>query len=114
MRISDWSSDVCSSDLTDGGCSADIDGRPRTHSAAALGYVQARNRPGQQFLNIGYRPGVQHLPHITCPYGRSEERRVGNECVSTCRSRWSPYRQNHKTRPPSEMTSIIITCLPRK
>src|SRR3546814_17949886 len=25
------------------------------------------------------------------PMGRSEERRVGNECVSTCRSRWSPY-----------------------
>src|SRR3546814_15790519 len=27
---------------------------------------------------------------------RSEERRVGKECVSTCRSRWSPYHYNHK------------------
>src|SRR3546814_2456438 len=27
----------------------------------------------------------------TCTAGRSEERRVGKECVSTCRSRWSPY-----------------------
>src|SRR3546814_11775671 len=29
---------------------------------------------------------------------RSEERRVGNECVSTCRSRWSPYHSKNKTR----------------
>src|SRR3546814_16267057 len=28
--------------------------------------------------------------------GRSEERRVGNECVSTCRSRWSPYHEKKK------------------
>src|SRR3546814_8580157 len=81
MRISDWSSDVCSSDLD----------------------------PGQQLL---YH--VTGLPLPQCPcfaqiwlvaftelepgdrYGailaiRSEERRVGKECVSTCRSRWSPY-----------------------
>src|SRR3546814_14972333 len=30
----------------------------------------------------------------TCRYARSEERRVGKECVSTCRSRWSPYHDN--------------------
>src|SRR3546814_17458789 len=29
---------------------------------------------------------------------RSEERRVGKECVSTCRSRWSPYRSNKKKK----------------
>src|SRR3546814_17548714 len=29
-------------------------------------------------------------PVSAAPYGRSEERRVGKECVSTCRSRWSP------------------------
>src|SRR3546814_11484521 len=28
--------------------------------------------------------------------GRSEERRVGKECVSTCRSRWSPYNKKKK------------------
>src|SRR3546814_13509139 len=28
---------------------------------------------------------------LEVPGPRSEERRVGNECVSTCRSRWSPY-----------------------
>src|SRR3546814_19601392 len=40
----------------------------------------------------GYRHAVerQHtMPDL--PYGRSEERRVGKECGSTCRSRWSPY-----------------------
>src|SRR3546814_1112241 len=60
MRISDWSSDVCSSDL-----------------APTCGY-----------------PWNGH-PCPACPAGsvpfRSEERRVGKECVSTCRSRWSPY-----------------------
>src|SRR3546814_13947587 len=36
----------------------------------------------------------RHLLHTVSSYAvadRSEERRVGKECVSTCRSRWSPY-----------------------
>src|SRR3546814_3466421 len=60
MRISDWSSDVCSSDLM---------------GAAGLLFTEAT--------------GVSAEGRIT--HGRSEERRVGKECVSTCRSRWSPY-----------------------
>src|SRR3546814_12620885 len=39
------------------------------------------------------------LPMLTL--GRSEERRVGKECVSTCRSRWSPY--NHKTKKDTQL-----------
>src|SRR3546814_18555045 len=35
--------------------------------------------------------GQQHPAHAECVEARSEERRVGKECVSTCRSRWSPY-----------------------
>src|SRR3546814_1594222 len=67
MRISDWSSDVCSSDLRDGvSIGADI--------PAALDTWARR-------LRVPFPPA---LP-------RSEERRVGKECVSTCRSRWSPY-----------------------
>src|SRR3546814_1912799 len=66
MRISDWSSDVCSSDL----CR-----RRGTH--------RRRSAPGSPVP----RRCVPH--HHQC--GRSEERRVGKECVSTCRSRWSPY-----------------------
>src|SRR3546814_15341230 len=34
---------------------------------------------------------IMEAPLVSDPYTRSEERRVGKECVSTCRSRWSPY-----------------------
>src|SRR3546814_5518639 len=64
MRISDWSSDVCSSDLQ-----AYADEFADRYSVQANG--QKRN--------------------IIFEQPRSEERRVGKECVSTCRSRWSPY-----------------------
>src|SRR3546814_4944859 len=63
LRISDWSSDVCSSDLMDW---QTLVGR------------RAKKDPIDQ--------GGWHIFHT-----RSEERRVGKECVSTCRSRWSPY-----------------------
>src|SRR3546814_11305527 len=105
MRISDWSSDVCSSDLTvfgdrqpgaigalyrfqqstaDGGevQATEIQGR-------ALGIGQVDMAPGvigEQTAHDLRRSGDQH------PVGRSEERRVGQECVSTCRSRWAPYQ----------------------
>src|SRR3546814_11148350 len=39
--------------------------------------------------------GQNYCVHV----GRSEERRVGKECVSTCRSRWSPYHYKKKTKP---------------
>src|SRR3546814_8745210 len=63
MRISDWSSDVCSSDLVAGGLPVGL-------------MLLARNGQDSRLLRIATR---------------SEERRVGKECVSTCRSRWSPY-----------------------
>src|SRR3546814_2982835 len=66
MRISDWSSDVCSSDLS-------IWSEIRT-----LGMFVFSSCPGE---SRGVQSGAP----------RSEERRVGKECVSTCRSRWSPY-----------------------
>src|SRR3546814_17736650 len=40
--------------------------------------------------------GPAHLRLVLAPDGRSEERRVGKECVSTCRSRWSPYHLKKK------------------
>src|SRR3546814_6366582 len=87
MRISDWSSDVCSSDLS----------LRSTHptvgvflccspcSATAYGGKNAsdsihQHRPGVGRNGSGRGAGVGD---------RSEERRVGKECVSTCRSRWS-------------------------
>src|SRR3546814_3150393 len=68
MRISDWSSDVCSSDLI----AAAVDARPAS--------VEALQR---QIDDMRL--------YLRKMHGRSEERRVGKECVCTCRSRWSPY-----------------------
>src|SRR3546814_16010148 len=78
MRISDWSSDVCSSDL----------GRSLEWS---LQGSAKRTIPLQ-------RQGC----------GRSEARRVGKECVSTCRSRWSPYHYKKKRyRHTAKKTQLI-------
>src|SRR3546814_7193413 len=71
MRISDWSSDVCSSDLPE---DRPVFGRRR--GLLGLQRQRACQRAGH---GRGHRRQV-----------RSEERRVGKECVSTCRSRWSP------------------------
>src|SRR3546814_4129566 len=73
MRISDWSSDVCSSDL-----------------AAAPHHVEGRQAEVPQHRLQPLQIGAQDRRDIGAD-GRSEERRVGKECVSTCRSRWSPY-----------------------
>src|SRR3546814_1625509 len=77
MRISDWSSDVCSSDLTDR-CSFGI--------PPPLPTVNCHQRP--VWATGEYFPNRLQIFLASC---RSEERRVGKECVSTCRSRWSPY-----------------------
>src|SRR3546814_4134369 len=72
LRISDWSSDVCSSDRATVRTRV---GRAKRAQAPAPGIGDCRRQ-----LRLGGEL-VQ----------RSEERRVGQECVSTCRSRWSPY-----------------------
>src|SRR3546814_2100807 len=82
MRISDWSSDVCSSDLP---------------AAALAGTFLFKWVPGladpKQATLISLALGVLIALAVgmTRLKPRSEERRVGKECVSTCRSRWSPY-----------------------
>src|SRR3546814_7991985 len=82
MRISDWSSDVCSSDL--GARRARRSLLPA--SGCEHGSVQA-DGSGQDGA------GALSWERESCAEtGRSEERRVGKECVSTCRSRWSPYQ----------------------
>ena len=58
------------------------------HSLAGFGSdEQAQLKPSGKKAPLG--PGVTLLPFLQKQ--RSEERRVGKECVSTCRSRWSPY-----------------------
>src|SRR3546814_5872471 len=75
MRISDWSSDVFSSDLS----------------------ARARAPMGGASIAIA-RMVSAYSTWATDGGGtwRSEERRVGKECVSTCRSRWSPYHYKKK------------------
>src|SRR3546814_7465753 len=108
MRISDWSSDVCSSELSDrlavriaglangqnGWVRNVVDGEKGPRERNYVGRISARfaayneldfllklERGRNKFENAsGGMPGQW----------RSEERRVGKECVSTCRSRWSP------------------------
>src|SRR3546814_16443476 len=56
------------------------------------------DRPPPRHRGIAVVPAPVHAgftahryQRLRCLYRRSEERRVGKECVSTCRSRWSPY-----------------------
>src|SRR3546814_15625111 len=100
MRISDWSSDVCSSDLMSQALkeiadalglgliyktSFDKANRTSIDSPRGVGmdtalpvFQEVREKTGCPVLTVVHEP-------------RSEERRVGKECVSTCRFRWSPY-----------------------
>src|SRR3546814_2199515 len=75
MRISDWSSDVCSSDLAVLEITVDL--------------ILAQ-RHGRSSCRDAPRSRAEDLTKLNMRR-RSEERRVGKECVSTCRSRWSPY-----------------------
>src|SRR3546814_14571139 len=104
MRISDWSSDVCSSDLSP----------RRAHSIAAQGGINAAKNykeDGDSIYRLFYdtvkggdyrarESNVYRLAEVSANIidqcvaqgvPRSEERRVGKECVSTCRYRWQPY-----------------------
>src|SRR3546814_17969862 len=89
MRISDWSSDVCSSDLL-------IEGHVGRIAQDAYDLPKIRNAP-HSFYQIAHRDRLvdkircddKYCPH---PLERSEVRSVGKECGSTCRSRWATYR----------------------
>src|SRR3546814_9746931 len=98
MRISDWSSDVCSSDLAVGDVPSAV--RRDLHVRAAWsGRLLQVLRSGLPVLVDGFPASGDLLAELPFAGGqpvqgsrhRSEERRVGKECVSTCRSRWSPY-----------------------
>src|SRR3546814_19328871 len=99
MRISDWSSDVCSSDLFDEDPRAIEDAEARMEeimTAAALFKCVVMTCRTQFFPSddkISHQTEIKHVAarKVGSPVlSRSEERRVGKECVSKCRSRWSP------------------------
>src|SRR3546814_3964770 len=101
MRISDWSSDVCSSDLGAGNRWAERDGElvPSFTTDEWLEAVDYERQLAEEgLINPDYATfdsANWNEPFLTGKGGiiidRSEERRVGKECVSTGRSRWSPY-----------------------
>src|SRR3546814_16095978 len=112
MRISDWSSDVCSSDLPD---SQDIcfvpDGnyagivrkiRPDADEGGAIVHVDGRmlgRHKGLIHYTVGQRKGLEIGGQPEPLYVvRSEERRVGKGCVSKCRSRWLPDHLKKKKK----------------
>src|SRR3546814_18663878 len=107
MRISDWSSDVCSSDLLleirrvlPRLSFARLPLHDRAYTAilylGGLGAIIAMYFLGEYSvdsldLTTVYERRAETIIEQSGSILRSEERRVGKECVSTCRSRWSPY-----------------------
>src|SRR3546814_2326210 len=102
MRISDWSSDVCSSDLRQGGGQGARQIAVRRVEAAGAVERDARDAallgikddlcrrghlPAREIGGAQPMPARRTHPH---PIERSEERRVGKECISTVQSRWAP------------------------
>src|SRR3546814_11369339 len=98
MRISDWSSDVCSSDLTSIDLKEQVERLPEVaHMPVSLLFAQLAetNERIERFTDEiaeihAQSETSQRLATIPGVEMRSEERRVGKECVRTCRSRWSP------------------------
>src|SRR3546814_3993409 len=92
MRISDWSSDVCSSDLADFRQHVDEVLVADAADLAQRGKIAASQKI--EMLQKRGHGGIETVPLLKLngkAFARSEERRVGKECVSTCRSRWLPY-----------------------
>src|SRR3546814_4144086 len=89
MRISDWSSDVCSSDLQ-GRVPPGSKLLPSADPQGPSHYVVKRRVMVSGENLVDSQPSFQDNRPVVS-FRRSEERRVGKECVSTCRSRWSPY-----------------------
>src|SRR3546814_14555423 len=102
MRISDWSSDVCSSDLLI--LKAFPASNPHTHHGIRYGINLVSNHSSlhqivfARAININFSL-ILKLALLVFVFGRggserSAERRVGKECVRTCRSRWSTEHNN--------------------
>src|SRR3546814_12950345 len=96
MRISDWSSDVCSSDL-----SVIVNQVTNPHPFEIYRSCRSKVRLSVSLVVGNSSTKRQESPsrgngRVTTDSNRSDERRVGKECVSTCRSRWAPYNIKKK------------------
>src|SRR3546814_18468433 len=101
MRISDWSSDVCSSDLdlvAEHAAGHRADDRAQRAAAAAVLQIHLLD-----FLHHAAGVAANRLVAVSRRLAsvvaavRSEELRVGKACVRTCRSRWSPFHSKKQT-----------------
>src|SRR3546814_14916898 len=112
MRISDWSSDVCSSDLERAISRCSQADSRSTNGSSLLGRSGTLNCGSivsdRRYLRIVLRdnPVRRTISRIDRWSRRSEERRVGKECVSTCRSRWAAYHYKKKNI-HNEVTHVI-------
>src|SRR3546814_15135013 len=118
MRISDWSSDVCSSDLLhrqvrnrgaelrvpvdealvaiEQALVVKLDEHLDDGGGKALVHREALVRPVARRAQAAELPG-DLAARLRLPF-RSQERRVGTDGVSTCRSRWSSYHYKKKNK----------------
>src|SRR3546814_2224404 len=91
MRISDWSSDVCSSDLVH----LRDDRKGTAWTSKVESFRLARHLTTRALLH-GDSSDDSSKPAVNLSW-RSEERRVGKGCVRPCRSGWSPYNEKKNT-----------------
>src|SRR3546814_19328492 len=99
MRISDWSSAVCSSDLDDRLFAYTYEPEDFRRVVSCCGDQEGVGPGWDDYtLDVGCGQVLLRFDHGSCRVddhsrtaGSSEERRVGQEWVSTCRSRWSQY-----------------------
>src|SRR3546814_19083170 len=104
MRISDWSSDVCSSDLMSALNPREqnilterrLVDDPKTLEELSQAHGVSRERVRQIEVRAFEKLQKAMMRLAGERRLRSEERREGKECVSTCRSRWSPYHEKKK------------------
>src|SRR3546814_15681248 len=108
MRISDWSSDVCSSDLADSnwplrtsanyfcGCCIPQTFQHLSGTRGSTDFVEIPSHLMEYFARDRRILKRFAKDATTGKPMRTEERRVGKECVRTCRARWSPYQKKKK------------------
>src|SRR3546814_14738759 len=108
MRISDWSSDVCSSDLQPDRNVVAGSGEFRPTEDVTISVRVITREGSRKVAEAALQIAQQRRKRLTVIHkDRSEERRVGKERVSTCRSRWSPYHyQNTHTSRRCDQASI--------
>src|SRR3546814_15137894 len=120
MRISDWSSDVCSSDLivntaSKCGFTPQYEGLEELYRDYKDRGLEILAFPCNQFGAQEPGDAVEIANFCSLTYDvsfplmakRSDERRVGTKCVSKCRSRWSPY---HEKKSKSSTSHDASTC----